>query len=80
MFAMDAAHDNVLHRKFTGESDQILPVGISRFLVGANSCWRPGTCTPMCTANHRQETVSTFVSVKAAESQISYGLFFKFCK
>ena len=29
---------------------------ISKFLVGANSCWRPGTCPPLGIANRRQET------------------------
>ena len=33
--------------------------GISMLLVGANSSWRPGDCSPLCIANHRQETAPT---------------------
>jgi len=28
-------------------------------LVGANSSWRPGACSPLCIANRRQETAPT---------------------
>ncbi len=26
------------------------------FLLGANSCWRPDTCAPLCTINRHRET------------------------
>ncbi len=32
---------------------------LPKFLVGANSCWRPGACVRLCIANRRRETAPT---------------------
>jgi len=38
------------------------------FLVGANSCWRPGACTPLCIADRRRETAPTDTVFKNIQS------------
>jgi len=32
---------------------------LPHILVGANSCWRPEACSPLCIARRRQEAAPT---------------------